>query len=86
MLAIQCSCGFTELADEEITDHLALVFVPNDSTGKDGKKHEELPGRACSCGFAGITPEELEAHLIEIFTPSDGIGLDGKKHKVRESP
>jgi hypothetical protein len=85
MIAAQCSCGFTELADEEIIDHPALAFVPEDSIGKGGLRREELRGRACSCGFTGITPDELEDHLLEAFTPGNSIGLDGKKHDARQS-
>jgi hypothetical protein len=85
MVAAQCVCGFTELPDENVLDHLALVFTPDDSTGNDGRVHEELSGRACSCGFAGSTPEELEGHLAQAFTPADGIGLDGKRHETRDA-
>jgi len=80
MLATRCACGFTELDDEQILDHLALVFTPDDSVGNDGRVHEELSGRACACGFAGITSEGLESHFLESFRPADGRGRDGRWH------
>jgi hypothetical protein len=85
MAAARCLCGFTELDDETLADHLALVFTPDDSVGNDGNVHDELSGRACACGFAGVTSEELEGHLMEAFTPADGIGLDGKRHGARDA-
>src|SRR5260370_38483640 len=36
MVAVQCSCGFTELDDEMITDHLQQSFAPDNLTGNDG--------------------------------------------------
>ncbi len=86
MMAARCACGFTELPDENILDHLAVVFTPDDCVGNDGKVHEELPGHACACGFVGITPEELEGHLMEAFTPADGTGLDGREHGAWTAP
>jgi len=77
----RCACGFTELDDEEIADHLALVFTPDDSIGPDGKLHEELLGLACACGYLAIAPEEIEGHLLTAFMAADGIGLDGKRHE-----
>lgn len=82
MAAAQCLCGFTELADEEITDHLELVFEPEDLTGNDGQVHEETSGLTCSCGFAAITTEELDGHFLAVFTPADAVGLDGRKHEA----
>jgi hypothetical protein len=82
MTATQCACGFTELADEQIGDHLALVFTPDNLIGNDGKEHEELPGLACACGYVTSMPGELEGHLLEAFTPVSRIGLDGKRHAV----
>jgi hypothetical protein len=80
MVAIRCACGFAELDDERLVDHLALVFTPDDCVGNDGKEHEEWAGRACACGFSGTTPEDLQAHLLAAFRPADRIGLDGKRH------
>ncbi len=85
MVAARCACGFTELDDESIADHLALVFTPDDSMGNTGRVHEELSGPACACGFSGSTPKELEGHLTEAFTPADGIGLDGREHGARDA-
>jgi hypothetical protein len=84
MMAAQCSCGFTELADEEITDHLQLVFEPGDLRGNDGLIHEERDHLACACGLSAITTEELDAHLLAVFTPGDAIGCDGRRHLPAE--
>ena len=80
--AVRCACGFTELADEEITDHLELVFEPDDPVGNDGQIHEERGSLTCSCGLAAITTEELDAHFLAVFTPADPVGRDGKKHQA----
>ena len=79
-----CLCGFAELDDEMLADHLAVVFMPDDSVGIDGDMHDELSGRACACGFSAGSAEALEGHLLAAFTPGDGIGLDGRKHGVRD--
>jgi len=81
----RCLCGFTELADESIADHLAVVFAPDDSVGIDGTVHEELSGHACACGFAAGSAGDLERHLMVMFTPGDGIGRDGQRHEVRDA-
>jgi hypothetical protein len=80
--AVRCLCGFTELADEGITDHLELVFEPGDLTGNDGRVHEETGRLACSCGLAAITSEELDDHFLAVFTPADAVGLDGRPHRA----
>jgi hypothetical protein len=80
MIAARCSCGFTELADEELNDHLLHVFEPDDHIGNDGLAHEERDPLACLCGLAAITPEELDAHFLKAFTPDDAIGSDGRRH------
>jgi hypothetical protein len=80
MITAQCSCGFRELADEEIIDHLQLVFEPDDLRGNDGQVHEERDRLACACGLSAITTEELDAHLLNVFTPGDAIGSDGRRH------
>jgi hypothetical protein len=82
MTAASCSCGFTELDDETMTDHLHSVFEPDDRKGTDGQLHEEGEHLACWCGFAAATPEDLDDHFLAVFTPGDGIGRDGKKHEV----
>lgn len=85
LTAIQCLCGFTELADETVTDHLLQVFVPADMAGKDGLVHEEVRKMACLCGFAATTPEQLDGHFLAAFTPDDAIGPDGKKHATHRA-
>jgi hypothetical protein len=81
MTTAQCSCGFRELGDEEIIDHLLLVFEPEDHRGNDGLVHEERDRLTCACGFVAITAEELDSHFMKAFTPDDAIGRDGKKHE-----
>lgn len=83
--AVHCACGFTELADEEITDHLELIFEPADLTGNDGRVHEETRDLTCSCGLAAITTEELDDHFLAVFTPADAVGRDGSKHGVLDA-
>jgi len=83
MITAQCSCGFRELADEEIIDHLQLAFEPDDLRGNDGLVHEERGRLACACGLSAITTEELDAHLLNVFTPRDAIGSDGRRHQHR---
>ncbi len=82
MIAARCSCGFTELADEEMTDHLELVFEPADSRGNDGLVHEELGRLTCLCGLVAITTEELDEHFIKVFTPDNATGWDGNRHEA----
>jgi serine/threonine-protein kinase RsbW len=82
MTAAKCLCGFTELADESVTDHLLLVFEPEDRKGTDGLVHEEGEPLACVCGFAASTPDDLDEHLLKAFTPDDAIGRDGTRHEA----
>jgi hypothetical protein len=82
VIAAQCSCGFTELADEEIIDHLELLFEPDDLRGNDGQVHEETGGLTCSCGLAAVTTEELDRHFLGLFMPADAIGRDGRRHEA----
>jgi hypothetical protein len=81
VIAGLCSCGFTELADESMTDHLLQVFTPDDAIGRDGQRHEEGESLACFCGFTAATTEELDDHFLAAFTPADAIARDGKQHK-----
>ena len=81
MTAARCTCGFTELADEELNDHLLHVFEPDDRMGNDGLAHEERDRLTCACGVTASTPEELDEHLLKVFAPDDAIGSDGRKHE-----
>ncbi len=80
MIPAQCACGFTELDDETLADHLQLVFTPDDMRGEDGRIHQEGARLACFCGFTARAPEELDGHFREVFTPDDAVGRDGRKH------
>jgi hypothetical protein len=84
VIAAQCSCGFTELDDEEVIDHLQLMFEPAGLMGNDGQVHEELVSLTCACGLAAITVDELDQHFLKIFTPDDAIGRDGQKHEAAD--
>jgi hypothetical protein len=84
MIAAQCSCGFTELDDEEVIDHLQLMFEPAGLVGNDGQVHEERVSLTCACGLAAITVDELDQHFLKIFTPDDAIGRDGQKHEAAD--
>jgi hypothetical protein len=84
-MADKCSCGFTELADESITDHLQQVFAPDNAIGLDGKRHEEGKKLACLCGLTAVTTDELDSHLLAAFTPDDAIGRDGEVHEAINS-
>lgn len=81
MVGAMCSCGFTEVADEAMTDHLLAAFTPGDSRGRDGNVHEEWRAPlSCSCGVATTTPARLDTHFLAMFTPDNAIGRDGKQH------
>ncbi|HUN35124.1 MAG TPA: hypothetical protein VMU95_24240 [Trebonia sp.] len=82
MIATQCSCGFAELADEELTDHLELVFEPDDLRGNDGQVHQETDRLTCSCGLAGVTTGQLDRHFLRMFTPANEVGRDGQRHSA----
>jgi hypothetical protein len=82
MISARCTCGFTELEDEELIDHFLLVFEPDDHIGNDGQAHEERERLTCACGFVAITSEEFDAHILKVFTPDDAIGNDDRKHEV----
>jgi hypothetical protein len=81
MIAARCSCGFAELADEEMIDHLLRVFESDDPRGNDGQVHEERERLGCACGLSAITAEELDAHFMAAFAPGDAIGRDGQRHE-----
>ena len=81
MTAARCTCGFTELADEELNDHLLSVFEPEDRMGNDGLAHEERERLTCACGFTASMPEDLDAHFMKVFAPDDAIGSDGHRHE-----
>ncbi len=81
MTATRCACGFQRLDDEEVTDHLLAAFEPGDSTGNDGRVHQELARLACSCGFTAASTQELDNHLLAAFTPAGSVGRDGARHE-----
>jgi hypothetical protein len=76
-----CSCGFAELADETLADHLQRVFIPDDGRAADGTVHEEHATGTCACGFGPASPIALDAHLLAVFTPGNLTGCDGREHQ-----
>ena len=81
LLATQCACGFAELADEQVIDHVLAAFESADAVGADSKIHEEMAARACSCGFSAISCAEMDAHFLAAFTPAGHVGRDGRTHE-----
>jgi hypothetical protein len=79
-VATLCSCGFERLEDEEVSDHLLVVFVPEDGRGHDGRVHEEGDLRVCSCSFSAASGAELDEHFLAVFMPEDGTDRDGGRH------
>jgi hypothetical protein len=80
MIAAQCSCGFRETGDEQITDHLLAVFTPGNSTDSQGYEHLEGKPRTCLCGLTVASGGELDAHFLAVFTPADSVASDGNRH------
>lgn len=78
----RCLCGFTELEDESLADHLHVVFIADDTLGSDGLTHEETSTRRCSCGFNANGPGNLDAHFLKAFMPESAIGRDGNRHLI----
>ena len=81
MLATRCACGFQELADEQLIDHLLSVFEPEGAIGTDGDIHLETTSKACSCGLPFPSVEQFDAHFLAQFTPADSIGHKGQRHE-----
>jgi anti-sigma regulatory factor (Ser/Thr protein kinase) len=77
----QCACGFTEAADETLTDHFLAVFVPPNCRGSDGRLHEEGDRGRCLCGLTAPAPGALDGHFLSVFTPVGSIGRDGARHR-----
>lgn len=82
MTTARCSCGFAELADESLTDHLLLAFTPEDCRGNDGQVHEETAALTCRCGYVAMASQGLDDHFLAVFTPPGAIGHDGRKHEA----
>ncbi len=78
-----CSCGFTETADETITDHLLAAFTPPDNRGADGRVHEERQRGRCLCGLVADATGLLDDHFLTVFTPGapNARGRDGGTHE-----
>jgi hypothetical protein len=81
VLATRCACGFEELADEQLIDHLLSVFEPEGAIGTDGDINLELTSLACSCGLSFPSVEQFDAHFLARFTPASSVGRDGQRHQ-----
>jgi len=79
---IRCLCGFAELEDESLADHLHVVFIADETLASDGQAHEETSTLNCSCGFTAASSDDLDAHFLKAFTPESAIGRDGNKHLI----
>jgi hypothetical protein len=83
-----CACGYQATSAEDLRDHFAEMFTPDDDTAPDGQVHAEAAngaasartGLACLCGFTADGIADLDAHLARAFTPADRIGRDGDRH------
>jgi hypothetical protein len=85
MPCTQCACGFTETADETITDHLLTAFSPSDNRGLDGQVHLEGARGQCLCGLVPGTPGGLDEHFLAVFTTGDSRTPDGTSHAASNS-
>lgn len=89
-----CLCGYGAASAEDLGDHLAEMFTPDDDTAPDGQTHAEAahdtasdtanPGLSCLCGFTGHSIADLDEHFARAFTPADRIGRDGGKHDIEQ--
>lgn len=77
----QCAGGFTEAADETLTNHFLAVFVPPNCRGSDGRTHEEGDRGRGLCGLTAPAPGALDDHFLAVFTPVGSIGRDGARHQ-----
>src|SRR5215471_7553879 len=57
----RCLCGYQAISDEDLSDHLAEVFTPDDDLAPDGVAHAELSRSRsdgtlweCLCGLAAV--------------------------------
>lgn len=90
-----CLCGHAAADADDLADHLAEMFTPDDDMAADGRRHAEaadgtsLPAasaiRKCLCGFEAADIARLDAHLLTAFTPDDAVGRDGSQHTATVS-
>jgi len=89
----RCTCGYEATNSEDIADHLAEMFAPDDDRDHDGQVHAEAaaatasadaagapPALTCMCGFPAAGIAGMDAHLAAVFTPASRIGRDGARH------
>ena len=85
-----CFCGYAAASADDLTDHLAAMFTPDDDAATDGQRHAEAASDApwpatraswmCLCGFEAGDIAQLDAHFLAVFTPHDAVGRDGNRH------
>jgi hypothetical protein len=86
----RCLCGYAAADTDDLADHLAEMFTPDDDVAADGQPHARVASgtsrpaapaaRRCLCGFEAAGIAQLDAHLRTAFTPDDGVGRDGNRH------
>lgn len=91
MNELACECGYAATSPEDLRDHLAEMFTPDDDTAPDGQRHAEavrgnpdetMPLR-CLCGYVADGVPVLDDHLLRAFTPGNQVGRDGRTHVPR---
>jgi hypothetical protein len=78
-----CTCGYDATSAEDLRDHMAEMFTPDDDRAPDGQLHAQAANSrsiACLCGYQASGVAELDAHLADMFTPADRVGRDGFRH------
>ena len=90
-----CCCGYASASADDLADHLAEMFTPDDDAAVDGQRHAEAAGGTpwpatpvgwrCLCGFEAPDIAQLDAHLLAAFTPGDAVGRDGNRHATTVS-
>jgi hypothetical protein len=91
----RCLCGYAAADADDLADHLAEMFTPDDDVAADGRRHAEAANgtsrpaasaiRTCLCGFEAAGIAQLDAHLLAAFAPSDAVGRDGNRHAATAS-
>jgi hypothetical protein len=89
----RCACGYEAVSADDLCDHLAEAFTPDDDRAPDGQVHAEAASDtargvasvpralACLCGHRAAGIAGLDAHLLAAFTPAHRIGRDGARHE-----
>lgn len=91
----RCLCGYAAASADDLADHMAEMFTPDDDTAADGQRHAEAADDTswpatpatwkCLCGFTAGDSTQLDAHLLTAFTPGGAVGRDGNRHTAAKS-